>query len=298
MNKGKEIFFVLVALFILAIMFSSKSDYSYAADFNVSVDVNISAYTEITVSPAFLNWTNIIPGTAGGIKYVDIRNTGSTNITNLYSFITTLENETARPYGSSNPDSYSAGGVVVVRNESLDKYWWAGRLEWNWTQTISNTDQSDIPASSRAAEGFFRNASVSYYWAAGNGTAGLCSGSGSIFALEDDADTGAVSTRTPTASSISRDGGDSEYSYFSISRGTNFLNGACIAVSSNCQKIYMYKFDRRTGAFNGSTCANSVYMNNAQMAPNEIENIAADVWVPKGIPQGNLRRATWTFVAS
>jgi hypothetical protein len=299
----RNVFFLLAALFLIVVLMSSRSEITFAyTDFNVTVDVSIASISEITVTPAILNWSDIVPGLAGGTKTVDVKNTGSTNITNLYAFMSTITNESTRPYGSSNPDVYSAGGVVVFRNESETTYWWAGRLEWNWTEIISNTDRSAVTIASRASEGFFRNASVSYYWTAGNGTntSGSlgCNNTGAIFAIEDQYDNGTTTTRTPDAGSITRNGGDENFSYFSISRAGNFMNSGCVAVSSNCDKIYMYRFDKRATGFNGNACTNAAFINAGPLAPNDIENLISDVWIPKGLPAGNLRRATWTFVAA
>ncbi len=292
----KYLFIVLIAVISLFVLFASKSDITYAVDDNVTVDVSVTALTEITVTPSIINWSLITPGQVGGNVSVDILNTGSVNVTNIYSFMSTIYNETERPYGSSFAGDYSAGAVVVLRNESNTQYFWAGRLEWNWTEAIANTNRTDLNAPT--AEGFLRNASVSFYWNIGNGTGGLCNNTGSQFAIEDDPDNGTVMSRTPTVSDITRNGGDTNFSYFSVTRSTNFLNGFCVAVGWECDKIYVYNFDRRTGIFNGSTCTASDWITAGPLAPYDVEKVVADVWIPKGIPEGTLERAVWTFVAS
>jgi len=288
---------VIITLFVLAligILASNSTLTANAAETNATVDVNVSTLSEITVFPNNINWTLITPGQNGGVRLLDIKNTGSVNVTNLYSYVTTLANETVRPYGSSNPANYSAGGVLVFKN-STSQYFWAGRLEWNWTAAISNLDLSNIPATSRAAQGYYRNASNSYVWALGNGTSGLCNNSNALFAITDMIDLGTAATRKPDPTSISMDGGDANYGYFSINRGANFLNGMCVAVDQNCTKIFVYKFDRRPGF---TTCANSQYIRAANLTPDAIETVTADVWIPKGMPAGNLTQAIWSFVAT
>ena len=301
MKSGEKIVsLMLVALFAVFIVFSAKT--VFANTFNVTVEVNIGTLTEITVTPQILNWSGLLPGFTGGNMTVDVRNTGSTNITNMYAFVTTLDNESARPYTSSDPQSYSAGGLLTFKNESTPQYFWAGRLEWNWTESIQNTNKAVIGSTSRAAEGFFRNASRSFYWAVGNGTNGGengCNNTGAIFAIEDQWDNGTSTTRTPDDTSITRNGGDFGFSYFSVGRAGSFLVTQCVAVSTDCTKVYVYNFDKRSGgSFNGTTCSNADFITAGPLAPNDIERLSADAWVPKGIPAGTLKAATWTFVVT
>jgi hypothetical protein len=125
-----------------------------------------------------------------------------------------------------------------------------------------------------------------------------CNNTAAIFAIEDQVDNGTTTTRTPDATGITRNGGDENFSYFSMSRAGSFMEGSCVALSANCDKIYVYKFDKRTTGFNGNACSNAVYINPYNQAPNDIERLTADVWIPKGLPAGNLKRAVWTFVAT
>ena len=302
--KIDNMFGVVTKVVLVLTFLGIFSTTAFAMESNVSVEVTVTALTEITVTPTVLNWSGVTPGAAGGTKSVEIKNTGSSNITNLYSYMSTITNETTSPYGLSTAQSYSAGGIIAFRNSSQTTYWWAGRQEWNWTQTIQNTDRSAVTIPSRAAEGFFRNASVSYYWTVGNGTNTTgslgCNNTGAIFAISDAVDNGNVTTRTPSATSITADGRDENFTYFSVNRGSSFLNGACVAVSANCNRVYVYKFDKRTAAqgFDGNKCNNAVYINAGPIAPSDIEAITADAWIPKCIPAGTLKSARWTFVAS
>jgi len=281
---------------ILLLAFAGLGPYTYASETNITVDVNVTSLSELTIVPSAINWTLVTPGQTGGTKNLDIKNTGSVNVTNVYAYVTTLANETFRPYGPTGTASnYSAGGVLVFHNASDTNFYWAGRLEWNWTTSITNIDLSNLDANSRAAQGFFRNASNSYVWALQNGSLGLCNNSGALFAITDVIDTGVAGTRKPDPTTITRDGGDANYGYFHVSRAANFLNGMCVAVNQNCTKIYAYKYDKRAGF---TTCTNSNYIVNYNLTPNAIETITADVWVPKGIPLGNLTEAIWDFIGT
>jgi hypothetical protein len=290
----------LVLLFF-AIIFALGFQQAYAAETNVTIDVNVTVLSEITVSPASINWTLVSPGQTGsavsGVRLLDIHNTGSVNITNIYAFVTTLQNETTRPYGASEARNYSAGGVLVFHNSSSPAFFWAGRIEWNWTGPISNIDLTAIDQNSRSAQGFFRNASTTFVWAVGNGTNG-CNDSDAVFAIDSDADLGTAATRAPTTDSITMDGGDLEWAYFSVNREP--LNGMCVAINRTCDKIYIYKYDKRSvsGSDFGS-CGNSRYIYaGLNLTPGAIETITADVWMPRGMPLGNLTKTIWTFVGS
>ena len=301
MKKHSSITFVISLAFLFFLAFGVNfTGVVVAGTSNVTVDVNITSISEITVSPSAINWTQLTPGTAGGNRLLDIKNTGSVNVTNVYAYISTLTNESSRPYGSSNPASYSAGGVLLFHNNSDSAFYWAGRIEWNWTSTINNfVWPSAIDAGSRVSEGFFRNASNSYVWGIGNGTGGFCNDTNTKFAITDVIDDGTTATRSPDDTGIENpDGFGADYSYFSVGRATSFLNGMCVAIDKSCTKIYVYKYDKRTSTgTNFNTCLNSQFII-GNIIPNEIEQITADVWVPTGLPAGDLKQAIWTFVAS
>ncbi|MCX6815494.1 MAG: hypothetical protein NT120_01410 [Candidatus Aenigmarchaeota archaeon] len=297
---SRTLFVIFAAILLAIFIFGGFSDISYAAESNVTVDVNISILSEITVNPFSINWTQITPGQAGGIRNLTIHNTGSVNVTNVYALITTLDNETTRPYTSSLAFSYSAGGVLLFHNETDPRFYWAGRIEWNWTESIANFVDPFTSLGGSDAYGFFRNASKSYIWAITNGTNGTCNNTGAQLALTDPADDGTQFTRAPTTGSINRDGGDANFSYFSVNRATNFLYQECVAVDRNCAKIYAYKYDRRTSSiyFNNTfdICANAQNII-SNMVPSQTEKITADVYMPKGMPAGDMKQATWVFRA-
>jgi hypothetical protein len=295
-NTLLALVFLFVAIFML--QFSLVSYAGNPTD-NVSVDVNVTTLSEITVMPAAISWVGVVPGTLGGERNLSIKNTGSTNVSSVYAYVSTMVNESARPYTTDNVAAYSAGGLLVFHNSTNNSYSWAGRMEWNWTEVINNlqTNESKIdPVDSNLTSwGFFRNASTSHVWViAANSTDGLCNGSGTVFSIEDANDDGSISTRIPNATSITKDGSDDEFAFFSVKRTTNLLNGMCVAVNRTCNNIYVYKYDGRSG-FN--SCTN--FANVAErLVPNQLERLVADIWIPSGLPAGNLTRAWWYFIGS
>ena len=301
-NSYKTLIIVITLFAFGALLISGTPKTAYAAGVptdNVSVDINVTALSEITVMPAALSWILITPGNPGGERNMSIKNTGSVNVSNVYTYIGTADNETARPYASSNPIDYSAGSLVLVHNSTNNSYSWVGRLEWNWSEAINNLQLNEsmiVAANSNLSSwGFFRNASTSHVWiVAANSTNGRCNESGTVLAIEDDDDDGNPNTRMPNATYIVMDGRDTQFGYFSINRTTNLLSGMCIAVNSTCYNIYAYKYDGRSGF---SSCSNFAYVAQ-RLVPNQLERIKADIWIPSGIPAGNLTRAWWYFIGN
>lgn len=285
--KAFLIFLALsIGLFNLALAASSEA--------NVTVNVTVAPVTEITVVPNYLEWANLNPGSAGEPKYVDVKNTGSTPINQVYVYASTLTDETERPYGSTDPSKYSAAGVIVIKNETDNIPQFVGRIEWNWTDTISGADFSAV--GNAVAWGFYKNTSFEYVWAVGaDPSTGRCNDTEAKFAIEDDVDIGTTETRRPTTTGITRDGGDAQFGYFSVSNRAAFGNdNVCIAVATDCSKIYIYKYDKRDGF---STCANSQYLTTRTLAPGDILRLeVVNAYVPKGIPAGILKTGTITFV--
>jgi hypothetical protein len=290
--RNKKLKYILISILVLfsaiPLVLSQVTD-------TATINVNVSAYAEITVSPTTLNWTNLNPGSSGTTQLLDITNTGSLNVSNIYAYVDTLTDETSRPYGNPDPAAYAAGGVIVFKNETYNKFFFAGRLEWNWTEDISNLDTSGV--TSPVAWGFFKNASNEYVWLVGSGSNGFCNESDTEFAIEDDIDQGTTETRTPTTTSITLDYNDTEYSYFSINRATAPLYESCVAVYKDCTKIYIYRYDKRTSP-GFSNCANSAYIQSSNLVPYDTHTLTLNAYIPRGIPSGDLATATFTVVAS
>jgi len=282
---------ILIIILLSLLIFTPTSLIVLAASNTTDIDVNVSSFSQITLYPNYLNWTNIVAGTAGGHKNITVKNTGSVNVSAIYGWVDTLEDEATRPYGSSDSASYAAGGVLTLMNETLSKYFYLGRIEWNWTQDISSHDWSQV--TSPIAWGYFRNMSNDYVWVLGNGTNGLCNNSGAQFSYETDIDLGTTSTRTPdnTFSLTTITAAPKEWAFAQITTGT--LAGHCIAAFYNCQKVFIYNFDRRS---NFTDCGEYLY--NDWLTPGGTIILRADAWVPRGIPAGNLTRATLTIEAT
>jgi hypothetical protein len=296
MLSKKSVLISLVVILVLVASFFTLSLTGFSVYTEARLNVSILAVAEISVIPVALVWTDISPGHTGGIKYLDVRNIGSKTVSNVHTYINTLTVEDSRPYETADVTNYAAGGVIVLISESdygSDYYYYAGRIEWNWTEPVSNTDYSNIP--NPVAWGFYRNVTNEYFWAVTNGTGGSCNNSGAKFGITDAIDDGTSSTRKPEITEIIRDGGDAGYSYFSINRIGSPLYHYCVAVNATCNKIYIYRYDKRSGF---STCSNSKYLTPGNLYPGEVERVRTDVYLPYGIPDGQLSEATITFSAT
>jgi hypothetical protein len=263
------------------------------ANDTVAIDVNVTQTASIMVVPETLNWTSVATGSAGGLKYLTVKNTGSLNVSQIYSYVDTLVTEPVRPYGISDPKSYSAGGVVTLKNESAAGYSFAGRLEWNWTQDIPNHVWTAV--TSAKSWGYFRNTSNDYVWVLGNGTAGRCNETGAQFSVETDVDLGSAATRTPdnTAPLTTSAGDPANWGYGALASGP--LSGYCVAASTDCSKVYIYKYDMRS-AFGG--CTNAAYLQTANLIPGNTITLSLDAWVPNGYPGGFLNQTVLTVYAT
>ncbi|MFH0929007.1 MAG: hypothetical protein V1818_01470 [Candidatus Aenigmatarchaeota archaeon] len=300
MIKKKILFFgaILAAFFVIFAIGSVITSVPVfaAANDTVTMDVNVTEAASITVVPNSLNWSSIGTSQAGGVKYLNIKNSGSINVTEIYAYVDTIDTEPVRPYGLAYPTNYSAGGVIALKNETDSGFYFAGRLEWNWTQDIPNNDWSAVDTADAIAWGYLRNTSSDYVWVLGNGTDGYCNNTNAQFAIEDQVDLGTTATRTPVgpyAVSLG-DAGDS-WGYFYVNAAP--IDGYCVAAYYDCTKIYIYHYDQRTSP-DFATCSGSSYLQEGSLTPGYTIILEVDAWVPAGYPSGYLNTSTLTVYAS
>jgi hypothetical protein len=293
--KTIGILFLAFIVFFIGITLT-KMETVLAANVNdtVTIDVNVTQSASITVWPETLNWTSVSTGGTGGLQYLTVKNAGSIDVSDIYAYVDTLTTEPGRPYGLAYSKNYSAGGVIVIENETDTKLYFAGRIEWNWTQDIPNHNWEALTTSTPKAWGYFRNASNDFVWVLGNGTAGRCNETGSQFAIEYDVDAGTEETRTPITVGAST-GRDAIWSYFSVNDASSPLNQYCVAAYYDCSKIYIYHFDKRSGL---GGCTNSAYLQSVALVPGYTMILTLDAWVPNGYPAGFLNTTTLTVIAT
>ena len=301
--KGKKISKLIdfrVALLAILILISSMLITQLVIAANpesMTIDVNVSETASLSIIPPYINWTQVATGSVAGYRNLTIKNSGSLNVSQIYAYIDTIDDESTRPYGTGDPSNYAAGAVITLRNESNTQYFFAGRLEWNWTEDIPSHDWSAVDDYDAVAWGFFRNTTKDYVWVLGNGSASpgtrWCNESTSQFSIETEEDQGRIDTRTPDNTVSLTTSSDVNWAYGAMTSGP--LDGYCVAAYYDCSKVYIYKYDRRS---NFSGCANALYIQQLNLTSGDTHVTRVDAWVPNGIPSGNLSQATLTFYAA
>ncbi|MEM5834275.1 MAG: hypothetical protein QXQ69_00290 [Candidatus Aenigmatarchaeota archaeon] len=242
-----------------------------------NVTVEVKGVCQITVAPTNHTWFSVTPGSEGGVKTLNIRNSGSKNLTNIYGYVDTLTVETTNPIPTGDPSRYASGGVLVLNAGS--GFYYVGRLEWNVSKPAGAG--SSYCDATWSTWGWYRNATVgNYLWCMVNASDGTCNASNAKIYIESDVDTGDPSTRDPDkGGNVESQGPD--WAIFGFSDGP--LAGHCVALYKDCTKIYIYKYDPTFG-----DCDMESFIRTEALTPSSEFSVSLDVWVPKGIPAGWL----------
>ena len=301
-------FSLLTAVFVTSFVVLYVLPVAMAQTDTVTVNVNIAQVSEITVNPTTLNFTTN-PGTATAETTLGIQNTGSLNVSHVYATVDTLVTEPVSTQGSANSQDFAASGVMKIENETVDTQYWAGRLEWNNSEPITNLVTSAVTDFNASFSGFIRNTSFEYLFIVGNGTAPdqnatdyLCNNTDVEFAYTTLPDNGTTVTRTPATIGATNDGADESWAYFSINNASSILDGHCVATYFDCSKIYIYRYDKTNtfGTGNFGTCTNSEWLNELNLVPGATHSINMSANLPLGIPAnpGALNTSVLTIQAS
>jgi len=309
----------LAAILAVLIAFNAKIPLVLAANTTnqTNVTVNVLAMTEISVLPRNLTWSaTITPGTVGEVKTLLVKNTGSNSINKVYAYADTLTTEATYPINTGDPTYYSSGGVIVVKKNDTPAdpganydYYHVDRLEWNITHVrpgvqgpaYSVPNNTDSPIT----WGYYRNATDggNYLFYVVNGseintTAG-CNSTNSKFMIETEADIGQADTRNPISGGVvtqtANDWGILNFT------STGPLRGHCVAVHRTCQKILIYRYDRRNS---GNTPFDLCDLSNDEQSlrtgvlrPGDEFQLDFDAWIPEGVPGGWLASSWLTIEA-
>ena len=292
-------FSILAIIVILAGLYGIIPRATAATLNQTNVTVEVGTVTQITVFPNIINWTSVNPGSAGGMKYLDIRNTGSTNITSVYGYADTITTEPNNPIPLGSSSGYSSGGVLMLRlNETAAPYYYADRLEWNITKPTGAA--STGVCANAVSWGYYRNGSsgaANYLWCLTNGSlvnaTNGCNETGTTLYIETDGDNGDSGTRDPDIAAANlataQDWGILDF-------GSGPLDGHCVAAYRDCTKIMIYKYDRRTSP-NFAACNADAALRSVTLTPSDQFTINLDAWVPQGMPAGWLAPSWLTIEA-
>ncbi|MBI4181839.1 MAG: hypothetical protein HY520_02625 [Candidatus Aenigmarchaeota archaeon] len=300
---ARHVLVAIVFLLGLALAFSLSPTGMLPATFaesspNVTVNVTISSFADLTIIPANYTVTGINPGADNAPLNFTIRNTGSTNITNIHAFPDTTDIERASPLDSGNSLFYASTGFIFITNESRTNYSHLGRLEWNLSDNLvsENLNLAGNPANRTFGRGWYRNASNTFLWKVENGTGydgtggpvgSACNSTSTLFSIKAHAENSTSGLSRDFAVGAIHTGtfvtGIKDWGLHRITTGP--LNEYCVATYFNCSKIYVYKYDKRTNP-NFDACTNSRYLRVATLFPGDESFFELFTSVPQGIPSG------------
>jgi hypothetical protein len=275
---------------------------AFAAEDYMNVTVNISQVSEITVLPTSLSWTtgelgSITPGTDSTPQNILIKNTGSVNVSQIYLNASTIMDENSNPLGVANASAYSSAGFIFIRNGTNNKYYHAGRLEWNLSRIL--TGETVGTTGTNFSHGWYRNASGNdFLWKVVNGTDGLCNTTGTTFEINSapENNTAPITLSRDLTGATACTGitpGDA-WATFPCTAGP--LDEYCVATYYDCSKIYIYRYNK---AADFPSCTNSQYLQEGVIIPgDETASVSVLASVAKGVPAGDAKLGMLTFIAS
>ena len=301
-EKGLRVVVVtaIIISMALSLLFLAPIKDVNAVDDNVTIGVNVSYYSEISVIPTNLTWYHLNPGTGSDTRFLKIKNTGSANITNVYSYTEAHRTEYTNPLDGGTAADYAASSFLLISNESGMAHSHLSRLEWNFSDMLNDEELSLAAGTVNFGHGWYRNATGNWFlWKVENGTDGVeyCNATDTVFSIlnepENDTEerrdfTGATAT-TPTF-----ENNNSNWSTFSMATGP--LAGYCVAVWKDCDRIYIYKYNMEAWL---PACNQRSYLRDAILTPgSEILDMSVYASIPEGTPSGDAAAGTLTIKAT
>ena len=296
--KGKSgIVYLLLVGGVLFAGFLMMGGASAITD-TITINVTIQEFTQITVLPDSFTFENLNPGSFSTTENFSIKNTGSSNITNIYIYTSTIDDEIISPLGSGNATAYASTGFILIKNSTLSNHSHAGRLEWNLSSVLQNETLDLDVGTTQFIHGFYRNATYGdYLFKVENGTEGFCNNSGAAMEIINTAENGSAqhrdfSTESTTADNTV-DASNVYWGIFSFTSGP--LEDHCVAVDSGCTKIFIYKYDQRS---NFTGCDIDGSFDTTTLTPSNEVNGTIYASIPQGTPQGQAIIGTLTINAA
>ena len=289
--KKLSLLFVIVSILGAAFLVTLTKPAFSATTNQTNVTVEVSAVCQITVAPRNHTWFSVTPGSEGGIKTLNIRNSGSQNLANIYAYVDTIEVEQTNPIPTGDASRYASGGVLVL-NTSAGSFYYVGRLEWNVSKPAGAGGSNCTNAKTW---GWYRNATAgNYLWCMVNGSDGTCNSTSAAIYIETEPDTGEPSTREPNTGGNPTNAFEN-WAVYNFAAGP--LSGHCVALYTDCSRMYIYKYDKRSNP-NFGVCGGASYVRTEALTPSSEFSVNLDVWVPQGIPAGWLASSWLTIEGS
>ena len=289
---------IIIVMLVLFVLSTISTPGVFASNDTVSINVSITQFTQISVLPDSITFADLLPGGESNYVNVSVKNIGSTNVTAIYVYTSSIADEIISPLGSGNATAYASTGFILIKNSTLSNHSHAGRLEWNLSSVLQNETLDLDVGTTQFIHGFYRNATYGdYLFKVENGTEGFCNNSGAAMEIINTAENGSAqhrdfSTESTTADNTV-DASNVYWGIFSFTSGP--LEDHCVAVDSGCTKIFIYKYDQRSN-FTGCDIDGSFDTTTLTPGNETIGTIYASV--PQGTPQGQAIVGTLTFDAS
>ena len=271
---------ILTSTVLLSLFFSSIG---LAATNSTQIYVNVSSIGQLSVTPQALSWTQIAPGSNGTDQTIIITNTGSTTLTNLYTSVNSFALESTNPVGTNDRTKYSSGSFLVLKNTSDVNYHFVNRMEWN-DSNIAPTGKS----ANSVSWGFYYNKTQKWLWELVKDGGNNCSTAGGLKIQTTEGSYVVGSTAAnPIANSTTF-----EWSSWNFTNGP--LVDYCIAVKWDCTRLMIYRWDYNTSL---PTCTIKTYLNTT-LAVGASIYVTANVFVPSGIPSGDIGTSNSTLLVT
>jgi len=271
-----------------------------AADDNITIGVNITDESEVTVTPVNLTWYHLTAGDASDTRSLNVKNTGSANLSNIYVYTEAHRTEYTNPLDGGTAADYAASGFLFITNESGITHSHISRLEWNLSDMLNDEELSLAAGTVNFGHGWYRNATGNWFlWKVENGTDGVeyCNATDTVFSIisepenitEERRDFSGAAAITPTF-----ENNNSNWSTFSMATGP--LAGYCVAVWKDCDRIYIYKYNMEAWL---PACNQRSYLRDAILTPgSEILDMSVYASIPEGTPSGDAAAGTLTIKAT
>lgn len=294
-TSGITILIIILPLIVLMVLLMSPVDIQAAVNTTI-IEVNISEQAQISVLPTSISWTQIAPGANGSVQTIIVKNIGSTTFSNgIYVSVDSFANTTTNPTTGASPKNYMAGSFLVIRNSTHSdgngEYWFVNQISWN----ESTYPEPSNPTSGAVSWGYYHNKTSSWLWELNKSNDGTCSNVSDaglkIIPTESSETNGKDISGATAANPVSN---TTEWGLWNVSSGP--LADYCIASSSDCTRLMLYKFDLNSSLPNA--CPDEDYIAGGSLAPNVEKNFYVKPHVPRGVPSGTVTNSTVTFTAS
>jgi hypothetical protein len=299
--------FKLVFLGLLLLgLFVLPNVYATTGQATLPVSITIGSSVAITLNETSISFGTVNPAANSTTRDVEISNTGSSTIVGIYAHPSTIDNETANPITAGTSSSYAASSFLAIKNATAattGNYTYAGKLVWNdtsstgagWTFSTAETAKSNHTWGSLWIDG--SAATDLYYWEIINGSAATaaqanCSVSSTKFYINTTRNQKSMTASGVTAATNA--GTSTTWSTFYYSTG--LLESYCIAISNNCQRFYLYRYDTNS---TWPTCSLSQKLfAGSWVAGGAVKTFSLKMIVPPAIPSGATTAASLQIVAS